>query len=327
MTISATFRGSAPAPGAIASSAPDDAEDLRIGPPPHEKGPLVWLDMDQVELDAAYDQRAYAPAAENIRKRYRTMSEEVRRRLGEPQRCAYGHSDIERLDIYPARKADAPVFVFIHGGAWRVGSAFECGYPAEMFVNAGASFVALDFITVDDANGDIGLMAEQVRRGIAWVYENVSLFGGDRHRLYVGGHSSGGHLCGVALVTDWRKEFGLPSDIIAGGMCMSGMFDMKPVRLSRRGAYVQFTDVMEDAMSSQRHIDRLRAPVIVTVGSDETPEFLRQSRDFVAAVREAGKPAELIVAPHYNHYEMGETLGNPYGPNGRAALRMMNLAG
>jgi arylformamidase len=102
---------------------------------------------------------------------------------------------------------------------------------------------------------------------------------------------------------------------------------MKPVRLSRRGAYVKFTDGVEDAMSSQRHLDRLRAPVVVTVGSDETPEFVRQSRDFVAAVRAAGKRAELIVAPNYNHYEMGETLGNPYGPNGRAALRMMNLAG
>jgi arylformamidase len=300
---------------------------MQIGPPPHEKGPLVWRDMDQIELDAAYDQRAYAPAAENIRQRYRTMSEETRLHLGEPQMFAYGPSRIEKLDLYRARIQNAPVFVFVHGGAWRAGSARECGYPAEMFVNAGASFVALDFINVDDANGDIGLMAEQVLRGIAWVYENAALLGVDRSRFYIGGHSSGGHLCGVALVTDWKSGFGLPSDMIAGGICMSGMFDMKPVRLSKRSAYVKFTDAMEDAMSSQRHLDQLRAPVSVTVGSDETPEFLRQSRDFVAAAKALGKSAELTVALNYNHFEMGETLGNPYGPNGRAALRMMNLAG
>jgi len=92
------------------------------------------------------------------------------------------------------------------------------------------------------------------------------------------------------------------------------MYDMKPVRLSRRGSYVRFTDEMEQAMSSQRHLDLLRAPVIVTYGTNETPEFQRQSRDFAAAVRAAGKPVELIEAADYNHFEMVESLGNPYGP-------------
>ena len=150
-------------------------------------------------------------------------------------------------------------------------------------------------------------------------------FGGDANRLYIGGHSSGGHLCGVALVTDWEKDFGLPADMVKGGLCMSGMYDLKPVRLSKRSSYVKFTDAMEQAMSSQRQIEKLRAPIIVTYGTNETPEFQRQNRDFAAAVKAAGKPVELIEAPNYNHFEMCETLGNPYGPNGRAALRLMKL--
>jgi arylformamidase len=60
----------------------------------------------------------------------------------------------------------------------------------------------------------------------------------------------------VALVTDWQKDFGVPADIVKGGLCMSGMYDMKPVRLSKRGAYIKFTDEMEQAMSSQRHLDQ-----------------------------------------------------------------------
>jgi arylformamidase len=78
-------------------------------------------------------------------------------------------------------------------------------------------------------------------------------------------------------------------------------------------------------MSSQRHLDQLRAPVIVTYGTNETPEFQRQARDFAAAVRAAGKSVKLIEAPDYNHYEMGESFGNPYGPSGRAALDLMKL--
>ena len=107
---------------------------------------------------------------------------------------------------------------------------------------------------------------------------------------------------------------------------MRGMYDLKPVRLSKRSSYVKFNDEMEQAMSSQRHLDKLVAPVILTYGTNETPEFQRQSRDFAAALKAAGKPVQIVEAPHYNHFEMAESLGNPYGPNGRAALEMMKLA-
>jgi arylformamidase len=282
--------------------------------------------MDQIELDAAYDQTVYAPLIGQIQKRYATSSNETRAHLGAPKRFAYGSTPVEGLDVYPAKSPNAPIFVFIHGGAWLRGEAKDYGFPAELFVNAGVNYIALDFIAVGAANGDIGVMAEQVRRGIAWAYKNAASFGGDANRFYIGGHSSGGHLCGVALVTDWQKDFGLPADMVKGGLCMSGMYDMKPARLSKRSSYVKFTDEMEQAMSSQRQIDKLRAPIIVTYGTNETPEFQRQNRDFAAAVKAAGKPVELIEAANFNHFEMCESLGNPYGPNGRAALKLMKLA-
>jgi arylformamidase len=313
------------ASGAAMIAAPALA-DCPIGPPKHDKGPLVWLDMDQVEIDAAYDQDFYAPASANIRKRYLTNSDALRARIGEPRREAYGPGEFEKLDIYRAKQSHAPIFIYIHGGAWLSGTSRASGYPAEMFNNAGAHYVALDFVQIREAGGDLGMMADQVRRGIAWAYKNAKSFDGDTSRFYIGGFSSGGHLCGVALVTDWQKDFGLPADMIRGGLCMSGMYDMKPVRISKRSSYVKFTDAMEQAMSTQRHLDKLRAPVVVTHGTDETPEFQRQNRDFAAAVKAAGKPAELVVAQHYNHFEMGESIANPYGPNGRAALAMMKLA-
>jgi arylformamidase len=311
---------------ATMAAGPALAEGCQVGPVPHHKGPLVFLDYDQVELDASYDQVVYEPMIEQSSKRLASNSDAVRARLGEPQRAAYGPSEIEKLDIYRTGHAKAPVFVVIHGGNWRLGSAKAYGFAAEMFVNAGAHYIALDFTPVQNAGGDLGVMAAQVRRAIAWVYKNAASFGGDPDRIFVGGHSSGGHLCGVALVTDWQAEHGVPADIIKGGLCMSGMFDMAAVRLSWRRTYVNFTDAMADAMSSQRHIDRLNAPVIVTYGTSETPDFQRQSREFAAAVKAAGKPVQLIAATNYAHLDMAESLGNPYGPNGRAALALMKLA-
>ena len=100
-----------------------------------------------------------------------------------------------------------------------------------------------------------------------------------------------------------------------------------PVRLSLRGNYVKFTDEMEQALSPQRHLDKLNAPLVVAYGTFETPEFQRQSRDFAAAVKAAGKPVELIVGDNYCHTELLETLCNPYGLLGAAILELMGLRG
>ncbi|HXT50103.1 MAG TPA: alpha/beta hydrolase, partial [Thermoanaerobaculia bacterium] len=86
------------------------------------------------------------------------------------------------------------------------------------------------------------------------------------------------------------------------------------------------TDGVVAALSPQRHLDQLTAPVVVAHGSLETPEFQRQAREFAAAVKAAGKPVRFLVGEGYNHFEIQETLGNPYGILGRALLGQMKLA-
>jgi arylformamidase len=291
---------------------------------PRVKGPLVWLDMDQKELDDAYDQSVWAPNQPHISKRRAVWSELIRGRV-KAQRVAYGPTEIEQLDIYKTKVPNAPIRIFLHGGAWRSGSAKDSAYPAEMFVTAGAHYVTVDFVAVGNADGNLMAMADQVRRAVAWVYKNAASFGGDPNRIYVSGHSSGGHLAGVVMVTDWKKDFALPPDVVKGGLLMSGMYDLKPVRLSKRSSYVKFTDEMEQSLSTQRHLDKLNAPIIVSHGTLESPEFQRQARDFAAAIKAAGKPVTLLAGEGYNHFEMFETLGNPYGLLGRAVLEQMGL--
>jgi arylformamidase len=287
-------------------------------------GPLVWLDMDQKQLDDAYDQSVYAPNQPLLAARRKVASESVLKRMP-PERLAYGPTEIEKLDIYKTRRPNAPIEIFVHGGAWRNGTAKDFAFPAEVFVNAGAHFVVLDFVLVQDAGRSLLPMIEQVRRAVAWVYKNAATFGGDRDRIFIAGHSSGAHLAGVTLITDWVKDYALPADLIKGGVLVSGMYDLKPVRLSKRSQYVDFTDEIEEKLSSQRHLDKLNAPIVVAYGTQETPEFQRQGRDFAAAVKAAGKPVELIVGEGFNHFEMQETFGNPYGLAGRAALAQMQL--
>jgi arylformamidase len=305
---------------------PPPRVDPYRGPPPHEKGPPVFLDYDQIELDAAYDQAVYQPNILQLNRRWASNSARTRARIGEPLRRAYGDSLIEQLDIFPTDKPNAPVFVFIHGGAWIRGEASSYAAPAEMFTRAGTHYIVPDFINVAEAGGSLFPMAEQVCRAIAWVWRNAASFGGDPDRLHIGGQSSGAHLAAVALTTDWQREHDLPANIVKGGLCTSGMYELTPVRLSARANYVKFTDPMVETLSPIRHLDRLGAPLIVSYGTYETPEFIRQAKEFAGAVRERGKLRELIVAENYSHLELPETLCNPYGLLGAAVLKMTGLA-
>src|SRR5215472_11890311 len=139
-----------------------------------DKGRSVFLDYDQAALDAAYDQAAYAPNREQLITRRISESEAARRRIGEPERVAYGPAEIERLDIYRAKRRSAPDFVFIHGGAWRSGRSKDFASPAEMFLRAGAHYVVPDFAWVQDVGGSLMVLSDQVRRTIAWVYDNAA---------------------------------------------------------------------------------------------------------------------------------------------------------
>ena len=110
---------------AAAGSAAVAAGGVALAQQRRPKGPLVWLDMDQQALDDAYDQTVYAPNRDQVAKRRVANSEKARMVIGAPQRVAYGPSEIERLDIYRARQANAPVNIFIHGGAWRANRAAD----------------------------------------------------------------------------------------------------------------------------------------------------------------------------------------------------------
>jgi arylformamidase len=289
------------------------------------QAPKVFLDYDQAALDAAYDQSRYAPNLQQVIKRYATNSETARSRLGAARRFAYGAQPIEQLDIYRSERANAPVHVFIHGGAWRSGLAKDYAFPAEMFVAAGAHYVVPDFAWVQDAGGSLAPISDQIRRALAWVARNAASFGGDASRIYVSGHSSGGHQAGVLAATDWKRDFGLPPDVVKGYVLISGIYELHPVSLSARSNYVKFDERTLAELSVMRHLERIAAPVALVYGTLETPEFQRQSREFAQALRKAGKPVQLVVADGYNHFEVMETLANPFQFAGRAALEQMKL--
>jgi arylformamidase len=259
----------------------------------------VFRDYDQAALDAQYDQRAWAPDMDEVIARYAARSDEVRARFGEPATHAHGESAVEKLDVYGAGREQT--FVFVHGGAWRRESRRAGAYAAEPILRGGATYVALGFAAIPAVS--LPEMVQQVCNGIDWVMRHL---GG---RVVLCGHSSGAHLAACALT---RVEG------IAQALLVSGIYDLLPVRLSARGDYVKLDAKQEQELSPLRQRERIRCPVQVAWAEKDSAEFIRQSREFAAALR-----APTLEGKALDHFRMAETLADPASPLARAALAML----
>jgi arylformamidase len=283
----------------------------------------VFLDYTQEELDRAYDQRAWAANASEVIARYATDSAVARSRLAHRAALAYGTGADELLDYFPASAQGAPIHVFVHGGAWRSLTKDDAAAAAPTFVAAGVGYVALNFSVIPAAR--LPEIVDQLRRAIAWIWRNATALGGDAERITVSGHSSGAHLAACLLTTDWER-YDAPAEVIKGAICLSGMYDLTPVMLSARAAYVKLSPDEVTTLSPMRHLARIPCPVIVGHGTRESPEFQRQSREFAAALGRAGKLRGEFALPGLNHFEVIEELNRADTVLAGAAFDLLGLA-
>ena len=284
--------------------------------------PKVFLDYDQETLDAQYNQRSLVPDADDYIAVDVAESARVRQKLDCRIDVAYGPGEDETLDLFPAAAPGSPVVVYMHGGAWTRSDKANESFMAEAFVAAGAAFVAVNFglcpkVTLDE-------MIRQARAAVAWSCENAQDFNADPGRLYIAGHSSGGHVGGMMAVTDWTAH-NLPRALIKGALLCSGMYDLAPVRLSARNDYLHLDEAAEARNSAIRHIPADGCPLIVGYGGGEQTEFRRQSRAFAAAWRDAGLEVEEFDMPGVNHFELRRHFNDPNSPILTAMLALMGL--
>lgn len=275
----------------------------------------VFLDYDQARLDLNYNQSAWAPNAGEIIAWYRSASIAAHQKLA-PLNLSYGDGPLERIDLFSVREANAPLVVYVHGGAWRALSRMDSAFAAEAFVAAGVNFAALDFASIPDAR--LPDMVGQVQRGIGWLSRHGSALGCDVGRLVVAGHSSGAHLVAAALSVATDSQ--IAPGTVSGAVCASGAYDLEAPMLSARGAYLQLSSTEVDTFSPIRHLERIGCPMIVAYGDGETDEYCRHAKSLHAGLMEAGKTSQLIVAKGQNHFEFSRTLADQDGILFRATL-------
>jgi arylformamidase len=266
---------------------------------------------DQTALDAEYDPTRTATDAGGLMADWTVRSAGTLERLEGRLDVRYGPTLAEHVDIFRAGDG-APVHIFVHGGYWRRFAARDFAWVAEPLVARGITAVLVNYALCPSVS--LTEIVRQTRAAIAWTHENARSFGGDPRRLTLSGHSAGGHLVGMALATDWPGVYGLPADLLAGAVALSGLFDLRPFPYTYLQPALQLT-TRETLELSPLELEPLaRAPLVVAVGGAESAEFRRQSRDLAARWAEHGMAIEHAEIARVNHFTALDALFAPDGP-------------
>lgn len=277
----------------------------------------VFLHYTQEELNRNFDQRAWVPNALEVIGRYPVLSKATRGCLKHESGVRYGSHPDEVLDVFPAGIRDAPVQVFVHGGAWKNFSKDDYSFVADAFVPAGVSTVILNFSKLPSER--LPTVVAQVGRGMRWVREHAMELGIDPRRMYLSAQSSGAHLAATAV----QKE-GI--DFFRGIALVSGPYFLEPVVLSHRAEYVQLSreEVLE--LSPGLHPDRMPGSALLLYAENDTDEFRRQTEAFASALSARGKLAKLVLCRDVNHFELMEAFKDADHPLVAAIFEQMGIA-
>ena len=272
--------------------------------------------------EAGYNLRLRHPEFEEYFAAWESESARVRAACACTLDVRYGDGPDMTADLFPAPAGAAPIQVFIHGGYWRAMDKSSHSFPAEAFVAAGGAVVSLNYSLAPAVTLDT--IVEQCRRALEWVVDNAERLNGDPRRIFVSGHSAGGHLTAMMLCTDWAAR-GRPADLVKGGTAISGIFDLAPMMETSIN-----DDIRLDAEAAARNSPILNlpaagAPLIAAVGAAETAEFVAQNRAFADAWRARGFDAGIMEIEGLNHYTVVMEMGRPGSALTKAALAQMGL--
>ena len=274
---------------------------------------MLYRGMDRAQLDAAYNNLAAVPSAPNLFADWTARSARFRERRHAHLDLAYGERPRERLDLFLADNPAAPTLAYIHGGYWQMTFQTKELYSAlaEGAVSHGLNVAVVEYTLAPEARMD--RIVGEVRQAISWLQEHLGDYGADPGRIYVAGHSAGGHLTAMTM----------PLSAVRGGIAISGVYDLEPIRLNYLNEKLRLDEAEAQRNSPMLSFPPMAGPLIVTYGTAELPELCRQSIDYAQAWAGRGLPGHLLAIQGADHFTILETLAQPDGELMQALLTLV----
>ncbi|WP_300073755.1 alpha/beta hydrolase [uncultured Ruegeria sp.] len=281
------------------------------------------------EFDEQYNLRAGRPDyEETVIPGWSADSEAARNMLDCSLDIHYGDGANQKLDVFRCGNASAPTLVYFHGGYWQRGGKSIYSFIATPFVAADVNVVIVGYDLCPSVT--ITRISQEAREAMAFIWQNASDLGINRHRITVMGHSAGGHITQMMMATDW-PAFGadLPSDLIKAGIPVSPLSYLEPVRLTEAlNAGIRMDPAEAEAESPMvNHPPVTNAPQLVVVGGAETDEFHRQACMYVQAYGSTKRSVGLYTVPDVDHFDELNVLVDPTSPFFNYACHMLQGKG
>ena len=278
---------------------------------------------DSAFYSREYNNRALVPDHPAYLERWAQDSARARATMTCHLDLRYGEGPGETIDLFPSRKGDGSCMLFIHGGYWRALDKKDFSYLAPAWVGSGVSLAVVNYdlcprVSVEE-------IVRQMLRASRWLWLHAEEYGMDEDRLYVGGHSAGGHLTAMMMAAVWPAfDKRLPRDLYKGGLAISGIYDLRPmVQVDWLNGDLRLDEETAIRVSPIFMPAATRAPVMSCVGGDESSEFHRQNALLGANWR--GAFAGDIPMPGTHHFSVVDGLANPSSALFAGARRLMKL--
>ena len=276
---------------------------------------MLYRGMDRAQLDAAYNNSAAVPEYEAIKADWEARSARVRQTRRGHLDHAYGDTPRQRLDLFLADSARAPTLMFIHGGYWQRNDKEGFAFLAEGPLAQGINVAVVEYTLAPAARMD--RIVGEVRQAVTWLAKHLGSYGADPARLYVSGHSAGGHLTATAMSLGAVK----------GGLAISGLYDLEPIRLNYLNVKLELDTEEARRNSPILHLPPRAEPLVIAYGTAELPELRRQSVEYAQAWGERGLPGHLLPVESADHFTILESLAKPDGALTRALVEMVGDGG
>jgi arylformamidase len=274
-------------------------------------------------FEAQYNNRALVPEHPQIIARWVSESAKTRATARCELDLEYGTSFLEKLDLFFPEAPSKALLVFIHGGYWRSLDKNDFSFLASAFTKQGITVAMINYglapqLRIDD-------IVRQSRVAVAWLAQNARRYGADASKLYIAGHSAGAHLAAMMAATHWPSvSTMLPIDLVKGAICISGIYDLDPLRFTAVNQDVRLDEAAAKRLSPALMQPPVKLPMLMGVGGDESDEFKRQNKLLVERWSSVSAIQDIPL-PGTNHFSVVEELANAESPMHRAALAMMGV--